>query len=358
MPGEEEWIDCGVIGVRDRRRWTPQAASQRRKRPLFPLPSNVTSIAAHAHGSVLDDDDPHILHSMEVDLKFPFRPGTRTNGQRPQVDSKKPSFLSRLKSTLDKDIWTRSPQKKRPVQPPAGRLPQELMEYIIDHLWYHLESLLACCLTCRAWVEPSRYHLFYRRRLLYEYQYKSLSNLRRHGLIGYIRRIEMDLLPPFDTKSPTFRYLKDMGSATSLRSLALTEYHIFHSPVSARLAQATSSLVTLELINPEGASSDILRFIFSFPNLDNLSVVRHTKWGSKPAPQHGTLPSFRGVLTLKYMNSVGKDGLVQGLLKIPGGLRFHTLVLKCNEGVEPLIRACSRTLKTLFYQPWRSGVRQ
>ena len=295
---------------------------------------------------------------MEVNQSLPYRFGERTNGQRSQTDPKKPSFLSRLKSTLDKDIWTKTPQKKRPVQPPAGRLPQELAEYIIDNLWYHFESLLACCLTCRAWVEPSRYHLFYRRRLIYEHQYKSLSSLRRYGLIGYIRRIEMDLLPPFSNKSPTFRYLKDVGSTTSLRSLALTEYHIFHFPVSTRLAQATSSLVTLELINPEGASSDILLFICLFPNLDNLSVVRHTKRGSKLPPQYGTSPSFRGVLTLKHVDSVRGDGFVQDLLRVSGGLRFHSLVLKCNEGAEPLIRACSGTLRTLFYQPRRSGARR
>ena len=295
---------------------------------------------------------------MEVDPRLPLRlGGQQSNEQRPQVYSKKSSFFSRLKSTLDKDIWTKLPRKKQRVQPPAGRLPQELAEYIIDHLWYHFDSLLACCLTCRAWVEPSRYHLFYRRRLIYEHQYKSLANLRRYGLINYIRRIELDLLPPWSNKSPTFRYLDDMGPATSLRALALTEYTVFQLPGSTRLAQAASSIVTLELINPEGTSSDIIRFICLFPNLDNLSVVKHSEKGFKPTPRYKTSPSFRGVLTLKHMDCPGGSGLVKGLLDIPGGLRFYKLDLKCNEGVEPLIPACSQTLRTLFYQPRRSGVR-
>ena len=249
-------------------------------------------------------------------------------------------------------------QKEQPVQSPAGRLPQELAEYIIDHLWYHLDSLLACCLTCRAWVEPSRYHLFYRRRLIHEHQYKSLIALRRYGLIDYIRRIELDLLPPYSKNSPTFRYLKDMGPATSLRALALTDYTIFNSSETPRLAQATASLVTLELINPEGTSTDILKFICLFPNLDNLSVVNLSKRGSRPAPRYGVSPSFRGTLTLKHMDCGGDRGFVQMLLKIPGGLRFQKLVLKCNKGTELLIPACSRTLRTLCYQPRRSGVRQ
>lgn len=233
------------------------------------------------------------------------------------------------------------------------------MEYIIDHLWYHLESLLACCLTCRAWVEPSRYHLFYRRRLIYEHQYKSLVILRRYRLVKYIRRIELDLLPraPSRAESSTFRYLKDMGPTTSLRSLVLTEYSAFHLAESTWFAQA-SSLVALELVNPGGTPNDILQFICLFPNLDNLSVSRYSEKGFKPTPQCRVSPSFRGVLTLKYVDSAWKDGFVQGLLNLPGGLRFHKLVLKCNRGAESLIRACSGTLRTLFYQPRRSGVRQ
>lgn len=296
-------------------------------------------------------------HGGRLETSSP--PGrTPVDEQRAQVDSKKPSFLSRLKSTLDRDIFTMFPQKKQPIQPPAGRLPQELAEYIIDHLWYHFDSLLACCLTCRAWVEPSRYHLFYRRRLIYEHQYKSLTNLRRHGLIGYIRQIELDLLPPFDNKSPTFRYLKDMGPAASLRILTLTEYDAFDLSESTRFAQATTSLVTLELIHPAGDPSDILRFICLFPNLDNLSVVRCSEKRAIPALNYETSPSFRGVLTLKHMDCRRKDGFVQGLLKVPGGLRFHKLDLKCSQGAEPLIPACSQTLRTLFYQPRKSGARQ
>ena len=215
-------------------------------------------------------------------------------------------------------------------------------------------------MTCRAWVEPSRYHLFYRRRLIYEHQYKTLAILRRHGLIKYIRRIELDLLPraPSRAESSTFRYLKDMGPTTSLRSLVLTGYSAFRLAESTRFAQATSSLVVLELVNPEGTPSDILWFICLFPNLDNLSVSRYSEKGFKPAPKRGVSPSFRGVLTLKYVDSTWKDGFVQGLLNLPGGLRFHKLVLKCNRGAESLIRACSGTLRTLFYQPRRSGVPQ
>ena len=40
------------------------------------------------------------------------------------------------------------------------RLPTELWDYILDHLWSDLHSLKACSLTCRAWRPTTRYHLF------------------------------------------------------------------------------------------------------------------------------------------------------------------------------------------------------
>jgi len=88
-----------------------------------------------------------------------------------------------------------------------------------------------------------------------------------------------------------------------------------------------------------------------FPNLDNLSVAKHSEGVDKRAPCYETSPSFRGALTLKDMICLGEEGFVQGLLNVPGGLRFQKLVLKCSVGVELLIPACSQTLRTLFYQP-------
>jgi len=46
------------------------------------------------------------------------------------------------------------------------RLPPELIEYTIDYLHDSLFTLCACASVCRAWVAPSRFHLFYRRSIV------------------------------------------------------------------------------------------------------------------------------------------------------------------------------------------------
>jgi len=45
------------------------------------------------------------------------------------------------------------------------RLPAELNDYIIDHLWNDPASLRSCSLTCHGWLPATRYHLFYRIRI-------------------------------------------------------------------------------------------------------------------------------------------------------------------------------------------------
>ncbi|KZT00621.1 uncharacterized protein LAESUDRAFT_816434 [Laetiporus sulphureus 93-53] len=43
---------------------------------------------------------------------------------------------------------------------PAERVPIELWEHIIDHLWKDKTSLQSCSLTCRVWLPATRVHLF------------------------------------------------------------------------------------------------------------------------------------------------------------------------------------------------------
>src|SRR3984957_20763029 len=45
------------------------------------------------------------------------------------------------------------------------RLPPELIDYTIDYLHDSPSTLRTCACVYRAWVAPSRFHLFYRREI-------------------------------------------------------------------------------------------------------------------------------------------------------------------------------------------------
>ncbi|KAJ7592165.1 hypothetical protein C8J56DRAFT_781240, partial [Mycena floridula] len=40
------------------------------------------------------------------------------------------------------------------------QLPLEMVETVIDHLHKDVKSLKSCSLVCKAWLKPSRYHIF------------------------------------------------------------------------------------------------------------------------------------------------------------------------------------------------------
>jgi hypothetical protein len=44
----------------------------------------------------------------------------------------------------------------------SPRVPPELIEHIIDYLHDSPEDLRSCALVCKAWLAPSRFHLFYK----------------------------------------------------------------------------------------------------------------------------------------------------------------------------------------------------
>jgi hypothetical protein len=60
-----------------------------------------------------------------------------------------------LRTNLTSNMRLRSHTRSR-------RLPPELIEHIIDYLHDNPEDLCSCALVCKAWLAPSRLHLFYK----------------------------------------------------------------------------------------------------------------------------------------------------------------------------------------------------
>lgn len=66
-----------------------------------------------------------------------------------------------------------------------SQLPQELIDFIIDHLWEDKSSLAKCCLVSRVWVRRSRHNLF-----------------GRIQVVGDHHRLHFESLPKAITGSP------------------------------------------------------------------------------------------------------------------------------------------------------------
>ena len=70
-------------------------------------------------------------------------------------------------------------------------LPPEIWDTVIRHLHADNEALIACCLTCRAWLPTSRYYLFRHVRLKTRQAYASFLDALQQSpeLPGWIKRL-------------------------------------------------------------------------------------------------------------------------------------------------------------------------
>lgn len=167
-------------------------------------------------------------------------------------------------------------------------LPPELVDTVVDFLHADKDSLLACSLTCKAWLPASQYHLFYEIALtppelqtFLEYIDSSSSSI-----VTLIRRLVvhrsvssiMGLLRVKFITPKTGHLTKHLQR---LESLIISELH--WNVLSAEVRQLLSSpqrIKYLELHRVNfGSIHQTVEFICSFPALKHLSI---RGWIMKP----------------------------------------------------------------------------
>jgi hypothetical protein len=110
-----------------------------------------------------------------------------------------------------------------------SQLPPELIDYIIDYLHDSPSTLRTCARVCQAWVEPSRFHLFYcvdilKPRISSRNVADSLSELLRRSpnIALYIREFHLSMESRFNFQSALECILPHLlGKLTRLRKLVL-----------------------------------------------------------------------------------------------------------------------------------------
>ncbi|KAL6300225.1 hypothetical protein BKA93DRAFT_867912 [Sparassis latifolia] len=82
----------------------------------------------------------------------------------------------------------------------SPRLPQELIDQVIDHLWDDRASLEACSTSCHAWLSSSRTHLFHTIELSTEHQCYHLNLLLEASpnIAGYVKKLALLLSLQFE----------------------------------------------------------------------------------------------------------------------------------------------------------------
>jgi hypothetical protein len=241
-------------------------------------------------------------------------------------------------------------------------LPPEILDYIIDLLYYQPETLKRCCLVSKSWISRTRKHLFVdirfrteKRLKLWKKMFPDPSTSPAHYAETLFIQCSQVVVA---ADAEPGGWITGFSSVVSLRvesrvsfangSFSLVPFH--------GLSPAVKSL---RIIIPALPPPRIINLVLSFPLLEDLAVTTSFRMltdnddGSHKvltAIQPSSLPKFTGSLELYLMG--GMKRVTGQLLSLPGGIHFQKLALTCYHeadrlAVMALVEGCSHALESL-----------
>jgi hypothetical protein len=241
-----------------------------------------------------------------------------------------------------------------PVQS-SGSLPYEIVEMIISHLIYDLQTLKACSLTCYSWylvAVPHIHHTFVLRAV----DRGSLKPLLARHALGLIPLVK-EIWIPWSHTSPDWllpqffgrRDFRHFFAFTNIQSLTIQhlDIHEFIPGLNRYFGHLSPTLRSLTLGAPRSTPQELSHFISLFPNLDDIEIQSFVRLGiaipDKVLVPFST-PKLRGQLTLTSSPAVE----TWEHLAASCGLRFRSIHLNPVSNCAPvLLAACAETLETL-----------
>ena len=268
-------------------------------------------------------------------------------------------------------IYRGAPETSAPRPSPITRFPKELVEIIVSHFIYDARTLLACSLTCYSWyiaVVPLLHHSlttndsFYtsRESIGWKQQWpRSLQKSYNLGLLPLVKRLRIR-----ETSNPpgeftlgrlgrsTFRYF---SALKNLQELGIDNLQVpsFMPNIQQCFGHFAPTLKFLALREPKGSCRQILYFIGLFPNLQDLKLCYPFPNEEQESIADTDLvplcvPPLQGWLTLTWFM---RERLIEDMITLFGGLRFHRMELFGVKCVRLLLGACAETLETLRLYP-------
>ena len=152
----------------------------------------------------------------------------------------------------------------------ARRLPQELIDAIIDYLHDNKRTLRSCTLVCKTWIYRARFHLFSRLEVTSQDIVERL--IRAKYVIPFIRHIYLQ------PSQINLQVLPRVGFE-NIQSLTLMggRFRPMDDPVLSILCNTFSSVVTLEVRNGMFDNlASLVRVVCAFSHLRTLDIYGDT----------------------------------------------------------------------------------
>ena len=241
---------------------------------------------------------------------------------------------------------------------PITRLPQELITLIISYLIRDTPALIACSMTCYSWYIAAVPHLHHTLTMdAWEHPWpKPLRDSYNLGLLPLVKQFRYRTVFGYFTPKTLDRCtLRYFSALTNLQELGIDNLNVpsFMPNIRQYFGHLTQTLRFLALREPIGSSHQILYFIGSFPNLQDLKLCYNYSMGVQEGITDVDLtplsvPPLCGRLTLICFT---KEKLVKDMITLFGGLRFRYMDLFRVKCVRLLLDACADTLEGLRLYP-------
>ena len=252
---------------------------------------------------------------------------------------------------------------------PATRLPPEIIKIVIAYFIYDKHNLLSCSLTCRSWYIASVPHLHHTLVVEIPPPYdtsrlgwsKPLQEASKLGLLPLVKKFQVHVgFSNIATFSPmTFdrHTLHQFSALTNVQELVIDylDAASFVPTIRQYFGHFSPTVRSLALRKPKGSRRQIIFFIGLFEHLEDLKLLYDVIYPQEedPGANQSLVPPFipplQGRLTVTCFR---KDvGLLQDMIDLFGGIRFHRMDLFNVKGTRLLLGACAETLETLRLSP-------
>ncbi|KAI0918040.1 hypothetical protein AcW1_007019 [Taiwanofungus camphoratus] len=218
-------------------------------------------------------------------------------------------------------------------------LPIELCEHVIDFLWQDRRALLACALTCRAWLNTSRYHLYGAHHILIR-DLSELGLFSRQVIAEPLEgeRVRALTVSPAQSRSHIlisfpFMLARKLPGLDCLNIIAAHDDPclIFPSvpPVSSMAISEFTSITKLRMSHTMFSTlTDFGRLICALPNISALTCWK-VSWASVGLHPHTFIRSrFYPKLKKIYLNDIRlSSDIVDWLLTATSTASMETIHL-------------------------------
>lgn len=245
----------------------------------------------------------------------------------------------------------RKMQRAFGVNRPSVRLPQELVDCIVDYVSEDRQTLFACTYLSRTWCIAARAHLYRTFTVLDSAGFDAADDLHRMGMIHLVRRIVVTrqihqsdfLLPKTMTRLHTFTHLQELD----IRYLNVGQPLLW---IHEHCDILKSTVRTLTLRYPRGSIKELLCFISLFSGLENLNVdsIDSVSTSGDFVPVLETSPPLTGRLNL---TGIFDQEFMSGLVSFQKGVKFRTVDLQFCGEVQEVINGCAGTMERFICQP-------